>query len=79
MKKKFYTVTYVSCYDELYTETNVHTDKAKAEEQFLNYVADIHETEGEEFDPEEYKGKTYFRHAARNGHLYLVQLSEQEI
>lgn len=78
MKKKVYTVTYCSCYDELYTETNVHTDKEKAEEQFLNYVADIHETEGEEFYPEEYKGKTYFSEGY-DGHLYLVQLGEQEI
>lgn len=79
MKKKVYTVTYVSCYNELYTENEVTTDKARAEEKFLSYVADVHETENEEFDPEEYKGKTYFSHAARNGHLYLVQLSEQEI
>lgn len=79
MKKKVYVVTYVSCFDEPYTENKVTTDKAEADEQFLSYVADIHETEDEFFDEDEYKGKTYFSHAARNGHLYLVQLSEEEL
>ncbi len=78
MKKKVYTVTYCSCYDELYTENEVTTDKARADEKFLSYVADVHETENEEFDPEEYKGKTYFSKSF-DGHSYLVQLGEQEI
>lgn len=78
MKKKVYVVMYFSCYDEPYAENYTTTDKAKADEQFLSYVADIHETENEEFDEDEFKGKTYFSNAY-NGRIYLVQLSEEEI
>jgi hypothetical protein len=78
MKKKIYVVMYFSCYDEPYAENYTTTDKAKADEQFLSYVADIHETENEEFDEDEFKGKTYFSNAY-SGHIYLVQLSEQEV
>lgn len=70
---------YFSCYDEPYAENYVTTDKAKADERFLSYVADVHETENEEFDPEEYEGATYFSLTSYNGHNYLVQLSEETI
>lgn len=78
MKKKVYVVMYFSCYDEPYAENFTTTDKEKADKQFLSYVADIHETENEEFDEDEFKGKTYFSNAYR-GHIYLVQMSEQEV
>jgi hypothetical protein len=78
MKKKVYVVMYFSCYDEPYAENSTTTDKAKADEQFLSYVADIHETENEEFDEDEFKGKTYFSNAYL-GRIYLVQMSEREV
>lgn len=77
MKKKVYVVMYFSCYDEPYAENYTTTDKEKADKQFLSYVADIHETENEEFDEDEFKGKTRFSDSF-NGHIYLVQMSEQD-
>lgn len=81
MKKKIYVVTYVSCYDELYTENKTSTDREQADKDFLNYIKDIHESENYEFhlDEDEHKGRCVFKHVAPNGHLYLVKLTEHNI
>ena len=59
MNKAIFVVTYTSYTSEIYTESKVCFSESDANEQLINYIRDICETEGLDFEKEDYDGISY--------------------
>lgn len=79
-KKAIFVVIYASYYSEIYTESTICFSQEEANKKFEEYISDVCESEGMEFDKDEYAGTTEFEHTnERNGHTYNVKIEGHEV
>lgn len=79
-KKAIFVVIYASYYNEIYTESTICFSQEEANKKFEEYISDVCESEGMEFDKDEYAGTTEFEHTNdRNGHTYNVKIEGHEV
>ena len=79
-KKAIFVVIYASYYSEIYTESTICFSQEEANKKFEEYISDVCESEGMEFDKDEYAGTTEFEHTnERNGHTYNVKIEGHKV
>lgn len=80
MNKAIYVVTYACYTSEIYTESKVCFSESDANKQLINYIRDICETEGLDFEKEDYDGIGY--HEFTNPftcHSFVVKIVGYEV
>ena len=79
-KKAIFVVIYASYYSEIYTESAICFSQEEAKKKLNEYISDICETEGMEFDKEEYEGQTSYEYTDTiSGKTYSVNIEGHEI
>jgi len=80
MNKAIYVVTYACYTSEIYIESKICFSESDANEQLINYIRDICETEGLDFEREDYDGIGY--HEFTNPftcHSFVVKIVGYEV
>lgn len=79
-KKAIFVVIYASYCSEIYTESAICFSQEEAKKKLNEYISDICETEGMEFDKEEYEGQTSYEYTDTiSGRTYSVNIEGHEV